>query len=154
MLNILTTENQIKELFKIHFLYIALLHLQISWYHESSIKQVYFYNPWNRFTVFIQMDMLVVLQQWAHIAILTLWGKAEKARHYHSSQKGIGNTYWNHNTGKPRTSILSWSNIQKTRCESSLPCLDQRSLNTSLKTWKTIAGEAALDWDRKPAKTL
>lgn len=29
-LNILTTENQIKELFKIHFLYIAFLHLQIS----------------------------------------------------------------------------------------------------------------------------
>lgn len=29
-LNILTTENQIKELFKINFLYIAFLHLQIS----------------------------------------------------------------------------------------------------------------------------
>lgn len=29
-LNNLTTENQIKELFKIHSLYIAFLHLQIS----------------------------------------------------------------------------------------------------------------------------
>lgn len=29
-LNILTTDNQFKELFKIHFLYIAFLHLQIS----------------------------------------------------------------------------------------------------------------------------
>lgn len=56
-LNILTTDNQFKELFKIHFLHIAFLHLQI------SMKQVYFYNPWNRFTVFIQMDMLVALQQ-------------------------------------------------------------------------------------------
>lgn len=60
-LNNLTTENQIKELFKIHSLYIAFLHLQISWYMKAQWNKFIFITHGTRPTVFIQMDMLVVL---------------------------------------------------------------------------------------------
>jgi len=87
------------------------------------VKHVYFYNPWNRFTVFIQIDMLVAVQQRAHIAILTVWGKAEESKTLPQSTE----TYWEY--------ILKsqyWQTIHinpvlvkhtKDRCESSLPCL-------------------------------
>lgn len=91
-LNILTTENQIKELFKIHFLYIAFYickSLDTRKLNETSL----FLQPVEQIHSFHSDGYVGSSSAVSPHCNFNTEAKQKQARHYHSSQKGIGNTY-------------------------------------------------------------